>query len=223
MCNWRFACSIINRGFSLNLKDKNGEDAERRALQDSDKFFDGRYEENAVYVKPGDVIFSDDIDEMLVAKLGSGVFVSVFDVDLKISAVAYIMLPRQILEAFPHLDDVDAKMLEKAMAPIEECLVQMKTHGAGKNRIRVSLLGGARLEGEQGQDAGNKNYVFVREALKKKGLKIFQEDLGGEDVLRVHFFPRTGKIIKNHLKRKSDADILGQVEQQFHENSTFSV
>lgn len=192
---------------------------ERRQVDDPELFFQGEFTQNAVHMKPGDVCYSENSDDMIVAMLGSGVFVSIYDTDLHIGAVAYVLLPENILEAFPQFDAVEPALMEKAFAPIENCLGEMKRHGAGKNRTRVCLVGGADVPNDE-HDSGTKNYVFVREALKRKNLSIYHEDLGGQKMRRVHFFPESGKIVKKVLRRESDVKIICGVERDFQKNNT---
>jgi chemotaxis protein CheD len=192
---------------------------ERRQVEDPELFFQEEFAQHAVHLNPGDVCFSEDSEEMIVAMLGSGVFVSIYDVDLHIGAVAYVLLSEDIWAAFPQFDAVDPVVMGAAFAPIEDCLNEMKKHGAGKNRIRVCLVGGADVPDDE-HDSGTKNYVFVREALKRKKLSIFHEDLGGEKMRRVHFFPNTGRIVKKVLRRESDVKIICAVERDFQKINT---
>ncbi len=192
---------------------------ERRSRVDHDSYFNELTDQGAeaVYLKPGQVLFSDKSNDMVVATLGAGVFISVYDVDMHFGACAYVLLSDEILEQFPYFDKADPKLVEAAFAPINECIGQMKRNGAGKNRIRIRLNGGARIKGDI-HDKGTKNYVFVREYLTRKGLAVMNEDLGGHYVRRVHFFPVTGRSVRWMLRREDDLDHVLNLENSFQQS-----
>lgn len=192
---------------------------ERRELLDHDTYFNGLSDASAdaLYLEPGNVMFGDRNHQMIVATVGAGVLVSVYDIDMHIGACGYVLLPSDILAEFPYFDKTDPAMLRDAFAPIENCIGEMKRKGAGKNRIRIRLSGGAQIKGDP-SDKGTKNYVFVREYLTRKGLSIMNEDLGGRYVRRVHFFPTTGRSVRWMLRRDHDFDDIQKVETLFQQN-----
>ncbi|NCT41864.1 MAG: chemotaxis protein CheD [Alphaproteobacteria bacterium] len=191
---------------------------ERRFVGNHDAYFNAASDEsaNALYLDPGQVLFSDKSDQMIVATLGAGVLISVYDVDMHIGACGYVLLPEEILQAFPNFDDVDPQLLQTAFKPIEDCIGAMKRKGSGKNRIRIRLNGGAQIQGDP-EDKGTKIYVFVREYLTRKGLSIMNEDLGGHYVRRVHFFPTTGRSVRWMLRRDHDYEDVLSEEMRFQE------
>ena len=196
-------------------------DQERRVVSDHDAYFNSASDPQAeaIYIEPGDILFGDENDKMIVATIGAGVLVSVYDVDMHFGACGYVLLPDEVLASFPNLDQVDPVLLEKAFEPIEECIGTMKRNGAGKGRIRIRLNGGAQIKGDP-LDKGTKNYVFVREYLTRKNLSIMNEDLGGHYVRRVHFFPATGRSVRWMLRRDHDFDGILALESQFQQKNS---
>lgn len=148
---------------------------------------------------------------MIVATVGSGVIMTVHDRTLKIGAAAYILLPKPIIDSFPHFEKADAAMLAEAAKPLEVCMNEMKHRGAGKNRIHMWLIGGARLPPDD-RDMGTKNYVFVREHVTRKNLPVLNEDWGGTSVRRVHFFPATGRAVRLLMRREGDMNAVTAFE-----------
>lgn len=185
---------------------------ERRVVRDHDAYFNDAAQLGAdvLGMDAGEALFGDQQNQMIVATVGAGVLVSVYDVDMHFGACAYVLLSDEMLSAFPNFDALDPQVLQQAFEPIEECIGLMKRNGANKNRIRIRLNGGAQIKADS-EDKGTKNYVFVREYLTRKGLPIMNEDMGGHYVRRVHFFPATGRSVRWMLKRDDDfADILAQ-------------
>lgn len=189
-----------------------GED--RRAVTDLDQFFNDEFEAKPIYLEPGQTVWSEDESTMVVATVGSGVIVSICDEELKMGVLGYILLPDALLELFPNFNKADQRLLNRAFEPIEESIGHMKRHGAGKNRIRMRLIGGAKLPGDE-NDAGTKNYVFTREFINRKRLSILNEDMGGPYIRRVHFFPSTGRCVRRMLRRDADFEMIRDVEKEY--------
>ena len=185
-----------------NLSGSAGKDIvdERRQNADHDAYFNAQFDAQAVYVDPGTVNCCDHSGEMLVATVGSGVLLTIYDHELKIGSMGYVILPDAVLECFPFLDKADQTLVRKAFEPIEGCVVEMKKRGAGKNRIRIRLFGGV-IRGEENHekdhDRGLKNTVFVQEYLFRKGLQVLNADIGGPFIRRVHFFRQLAGLFKD--------------------------
>jgi chemotaxis protein CheD len=192
---------------------------ERRQNADADKYFNALFEAVPKVVYPGQSAFSDSDNDMLVATLGAGIVVTLYDQELNIGAICYVTLPREVLDIFPYFKDANDVMLAKAFLPLDEAIAQMKQHGAGKNRILVRLIGGADFCKDD-PDSGTKNTVFVREYIARKGLGVLNEDIGGKFIRRLHFFPHTGRAVRMVLKRESDFEYVRQLEGDYHKNMT---
>ncbi len=188
--------------------------SDRREHNDSAQYFDTLFEEDAVYLDPGQSAWSDKHSDMIIGTVGAGVIVSAHDTNLHIGAAGYVLLPQNILDAFPYFDDVDPDLMAQALAPIEDCINHMKRQGGGKNRIWMRLMGGGALP-DQDEDVGIKNYVFAREYITRKGLSVLNEDLGGQYVRRVHFFPSTGRAVRLMLRRTDDFESIINTERSF--------
>ena len=139
----------------------NGRDSERRKYQDYDAYFNAQFGAKPIYIRPGEHESGDNMGEMIVATIGSGVGVSIYDKDLHIGGLAYVLMPEEMMRSFPHFKDCDPEMIKAVTKPIDECLGALKRLGAGKNRIRIRLVGGTSLPDDP-LDQGTKNYIFVR-------------------------------------------------------------
>ena len=192
---------------------------ERRKNKDHAAYFNAQFEAEPLHVKPGGINASNKDDEMIVATVCTGVLLAVYDQDLKVGAMSYVLLPDALLDHFPFLDKADSKIVEKAFEPLENCIAEMKSRGAGKNRIKIRIFGGISREDDP-DDRGLKNTVFVQEYLSRKGLPLFNADIGGPFIRRVHFFPTTGRAVRKLLKRESDYAELLAVEALFNKIMT---
>ena len=188
-----------------------------RRMTGSEAAFNERFDESAVQVLPGEACWIDDHEKMLVTQVGSGVALSIFDQQLRFGVLAHCLLPDQIVEVFPHFEQVDPMVGALAVRPIEAAVNEMKRNGAGKGRIRIRLFGGAHLPDDP-HDAGTKTYIYVKSFLLERGLQIMSEDIGGTHIRRVHFFPETGAVSRFKLRRKSDFIDL-KIEEEKYLNS----
>lgn len=187
---------------------------ECRRTNNSHTAFDSQFSQDGVSVSPGQACWLDDHDKMLVTQVGSGVALTIFDQQLRFGVLAHCVLPPEIVSAFPHFEQVSPMLRMRAVAPIDTAINEMKRHGAGKNRIRIRMFGGGNFADDP-LDTGTKTYVFVKSYLLDKGLHIMSEDIGGSNIVRVHFFPETGAASRFNLRRQSDFVDLKIEEEKF--------
>ena len=192
---------------------------ERRRDIDHDEYFNARFAEKPVYVGPGEHKFSNTAEEMLIATVGSGVVVSIFEKDLRMGGMAYVLIPEKLVEAFPFFDKANPALLNAAFQPIMDCIGEMKRNGAGKNRIRIRLMGGTSMPDDE-EDRGTKNYIFVHEYLTRQGLQVMSEDTAGGYIRRVHFFPASGRAVRRVLRRKEDYRTMKEIESEFQSKTS---
>ncbi|MCD8497499.1 MAG: chemotaxis protein CheD [Alphaproteobacteria bacterium] len=194
---------------------------DRRLNKDSDAYFNAQFGVKPLAIKPGHYAGSGRIDEMIIATVESGILLTMHDKDLKIGGMAYIALPDALLEAFPYFDRVPVETLRRALLPVDECIRDLKRHGAGKNRIRLRLIGGTKDEDDT-RDTGTKTFVFVKEYITRQGLRIMSEDIGGKFVRRVHYFPYTGRTVRKILRREEDFKSVRIDEKDYRRSFTTS-
>ncbi len=187
---------------------------ERRKQESHVSYFDSRFDSKPLGVNPGEVVCSDSKDDILAVTLGSGVAMAVYDLAAGLGALSYVLIPQDVIRAFPHFRKADAGVLERACAPLHQCLAEMKKGGAGKERIRIRLFGGTTLPGDE-EDAGTKNYIFVKEYLTRKGLPVMSEDLSGPYMRRLYFFPVSGRAVRCMLRRQDDYETVHKMETAF--------
>lgn len=190
---------------------------ERREHPDPEVYFNSQFDAQPVYLEPGQTVYSDSDNDMIVATVGSGVVLSIYDKNLNLGAAGYVLIPDELLKVFPHFDQADPALLDRAFQPIIDCIGHMKRHGAAKNRIWVRMMGGAHLP-DCDDDRGTKNYIFAREYITRKGLAVLNEDMGGSHIRRVHFFPTSGKAVRRMLRRATDFEELAVLERKFQES-----
>ena len=116
-------------------------------------------------------------DGMLVTyALGSCIGICLYDPLPKLGALVHIMLPLNLETGRTH-------PLKYADTGIRDTWRQMVLRGANKSRITAKIAGGAKMFDVSGSSSlgniGQRNIESVRIVLKKEGVRLLKEDVGG--------------------------------------------
>ena len=116
-------------------------------------------------------------DGMLVTyALGSCIGICLYAPLPKLGALVHIMLPLNLETGRTH-------PLKYADTGIRDTLRQMVLRGANKSRITAKIAGGAKMFDVSGSSSlgniGQRNIESVRIVLKKEGVRLLKEDVGG--------------------------------------------
>ena len=106
--------------------------------------------------------------------LGSCIGICLYDPAIKLGALVHIMLP-------VNMETNRTNTMKYADSGIRETLKQMESMGARRSRITAKIAGGAKMF-ETGASLGNigqRNIESVRMNLKKEGVRLLKEDVGG--------------------------------------------
>ena len=106
--------------------------------------------------------------------LGSCIGICLYDPAIKLGALVHIMLP-------VNMETNRTNTMKYADTGIRETLKQMESMGARRSRITAKIAGGAKMF-ETGASLGNigqRNIESVRMNLKKEGVRLLKEDVGG--------------------------------------------
>ena len=107
--------------------------------------------------------------------LGSCIGICLYDPLIKLGALIHIMLPL-------NMETGRKNTMKYADTGIRETLKQMEAKGASRARITAKIAGGARMFEDKGGSLGNigqRNIESVHMTLKKEGIRLLKEDVGG--------------------------------------------
>lgn len=179
----------------------------RRSRADVDttsrvSYFDKQFASQALKVLPGEFLVTDR-DVMLVTVLGSCVSACIRDPLLRIGGMNHFMLPdSDVLDAA----NESARYGSYAM---ELLINEMLKRGAARSRLETKVFGGgAVLPGFTVNNVGQRNGEFVLDYLAAEGLAVSGQDLYDVYPRRVHYFPRTGRVMVKRLPSAIDKDVL---------------
>lgn len=153
------------------------------------RYFESREARTAVKVAPGGV-YATGQDEDLVTVLGSCVSACIHDPVSRVGGINHFMLPTgrgdgSVVEA---LSDAH----RYGCFAMEHLINEVLKLGAARERLCVKLFGGAHLL-SAGSRVGEMNIAFARQYVRKEGLKLLAEDLGGSAARRLKYVPRSGQ------------------------------
>lgn len=107
--------------------------------------------------------------------LGSCIGICLHDPKLKLGALVHIMLPL-------NMETGRKNPMKYADTGIRETIKQIEAKGASRSRITAKIAGGAMMFKDGSGSLGNigqRNIESVRVNLKKEGIRLLKEDVGG--------------------------------------------
>ena len=112
---------------------------------------------------------------LITYALGSCIGLCLHDPRLKLGALLHIMLPL-------NMETGRKNPMKYADTGIRETLRQLEAKGASKSRMTVKIAGGAKMFEVNGGNLGNigqRNIESVHLILRKEGIRLMAEDVGG--------------------------------------------
>ena len=127
---------------------------------------------------------------LITYALGSCIGICLYDPVLRLAALVHVMLPL-------NMDTGRKSPLKYADSGIRETLKQMEARGAKRSRITAKIAGGARMFDVPGNGSlgniGQRNIESVHMTLKREGVKLLKEDVGGSVARTLLFDAATGQ------------------------------
>lgn len=115
-------------------------------------------------------------DGMLVTyALGSCIGICLYDPKIQLGALIHIMLPL-------NMETGRTSPMKYADTGIRETIKMMEAKGASKARLTAKIAGGAKMFEIAGGTFGNigqRNIESVRMVLKREGIRLLKEEVGG--------------------------------------------
>jgi chemotaxis protein CheD len=118
--------------------------------------------------------------------LGSCVGVVLYDDYMKIAGMVHVMLPSSSIAKEP------LNAAKYADSGVEELISRLKGMGAGINRLKCKMAGGAQMfqlsSKSELMRIGPRNIEAVKHVLMKNNIPVIAEDLGGNKGRTIEFF-----------------------------------
>ena len=168
------------------------------------RFFDSTAEAWVVKVFPGEFYVTGKADEVLVTVLGSCVSACIRDPLLGIGGMNHFMLPQSRSGRWGA--GTDAEPTRFGNFAMEKLINELIKAGATRERMEIKVFGGGNVT-ESTQLIGTQNSEFVLRYLAAEGLRSVAQDLGGDHPRRIHYYPKTGRVIRRLLVTSEFATI----------------
>jgi chemotaxis protein CheD len=173
---------------------------ENKDLSPSDIYVDRDFGLRATKVLPGKYFVTAE-NISIVTVLGSCVAVCMRDPEKKIGGMNHFMLPMhgngEVVGFSP-----SARYGAYAMEILINDLLKM---GAARKNLEAKVFGAGKVLSGM-NDIGESNARFALEYLRREGIRIAAQDLGGNYPRKVHFFPASGRVLVKLLRSQySDA------------------
>lgn len=151
-----------------------------------------------VTVGIADMKMIKDSGTLITYALGSCVGICLYDPAIKLAALIHIMLPI-------NMEAGRKSPMKYADTGIRETLKEMEKRGARRARIVAKIAGGARMFDVAGGGSlgtiGQRNIESVHLVLKREGIRLLREDVGGTVARTLLFEAETGNgIVRSYGK-----------------------
>ena len=131
--------------------------------------------ESKITIGIADMKMAKDKGMLVTYALGSCIGICLYDPLIKLGAMIHIMLPI-------NMEAGRKNTMKYVDTGLRETLRQMEAKGASRSRITAKIAGGARMFEVSGGSLGNigqRNIESVHMNLKKEGIRLLKEDVGG--------------------------------------------
>jgi chemotaxis protein CheD len=145
-----------------------------------------------IVVGVGDMKVSQDIsDELVTHSLGSCVGIAVHDPLAKVGGLLHVMLPYARLSP-ERAQTTPCMFADTGLPRLFQSVYKL---GALKRRLRVVLVGGARIiTGKDRYNIGKRNYAAVRRILWRNSVFVAVEEVGGTATRTMNLSVATGEV-----------------------------
>lgn len=167
-------------------------------------YFDPEFQAYVVPVVLGHHRISSRSDDMLVTTLGSCVAACVHDPVARVGGMNHFLLP-----GMPEGCEAIGIATRYGSVAMERLINDLLNRGAHRERLEVKVFGASRVI-HTSLDVGSANAAFVLDYVKREGLLLAGQDLGGPIGRRVHFFPTTGKAFRRLLRPETERETVYQ-------------
>ena len=155
-----------------------------------------------IEVYMGDVAVTKGEDNLAASGIGSCLVITFYDPKHKISALAHTMLYARRLSSEVRSSKNERRKTDPDESPdtkyadtaIDEVLKRIESLGAKRENVEVKLIGGANMFSAFESDFVKENITRVREKMKKAGIAIVGECVGGSQGRSVEFSVTTGIV-----------------------------
>lgn len=152
-----------------------------------------------VFVKVAQHAVGGPEEALVTLGLGSCVAILLQDPEARVAGMAHVLLPE------PALARDSSNPAKFASTAVPLLLDELRQRGARERRLEARLVGGAAmftsLMGPGSLNMGERNIRAAREALRRAGLPILNEEVGGDYGRSVRMWIGEGRTVVSSVGR----------------------
>jgi chemotaxis protein CheD len=149
-------------------------------------YWDPKINAMTLTVLPGHHAVTGEAEVAVVTLLGSCVAACIRDPALKFGGLNHFLLPGDT--------GTDQKSARYGIHAMEVLINDILKRGGVKERLEAKVFGGANvIDLSAAETVGDRNCHFVTEYLRREGIQVMAQDLGGDRARRVFYFPDSGR------------------------------
>ena len=144
-----------------------------------------------IEVRIGELKIAKAPDKLVALGIGSCVAITFYDPELKVGALAHIMLPDSMK------GNPIGSPTKYADLAVDRMIEEMTKLGSKKKDIEAKIIGGANMFPHLKHaplEVGKLNVEATREKLKKEGIRLVGESVGGSIGRSVEFSTAAGSV-----------------------------
>ncbi len=172
-------------------------------------YYDRIFDIDAAKIGPGEYYFTNQ-DMVIVTVLGSCISACIRDVVSGIGGMNHFMLPQS---SKADLNSPVSESMRYGNYAMEMLINQLIRNGAKRENLEAKIFGGGNvLRSFTTNVVGKRNAAFVKQYLEEEGITIASEDLLDVFPRKVHYFPKTGKVMLKKLKQLNNYTLIEREE-----------
>ena len=168
-------------------------------------YFDARLGANLVKVVIGQHAVSRGDDRILVTTLGSCVAACVRDPVALVGGMNHFLLP----DVPEGMEDRTKMATRYGRAAMDALIADIVSQGGCHDRLEVKVFGCARVIASR-YDIGALNADFILSYIRREGLALVGQDLGGSMARQVFYCPATGRVMRRVVRPETLSDTIAQ-------------
>jgi len=146
-----------------------------------------------IEVNIGEIAITKNADTLVASGVGSCLVITLYDPKNRIGGLAHAMLPSSV-NRHSYTKNCELHSTSSVDVAIDEMLKRIETCGAKGEDLEAKLIGGANMFSAFASDIGMENVLSAKDKLKKEGIKIIGESVGGSQGRSVEFSVASGIV-----------------------------
>jgi chemotaxis protein CheD len=155
--------------------------------------------EDVAFLKPGQIVVSSE-PLLVTTLLGSCVAITMFSNRLRLGGICHAQLPTC---GDPHGVEGQKRPGKFVDCAIGEMMERLLVKGALRGELEVKLFGGSDMFDARGRmrSVGRQNSGMALRILEREGIKVSNQDLGGDRGRKIIFHTHTGAVYLKRLQK----------------------